>query len=311
MNNRESQFEQVLTTFPEATREHLRAIPSNGGRLTVAQCRDLGEMLGIAVEALMVRLLPIAKVYAVTPISHFQVGAVAKARAPARASEFELYLGANIEFMNQALGQTVHAEQAATVNAWLSGSEKLQSIAASAAPCGHCRQFLYEFEGSNTLMIITPSGGPSGFDATRLTELLPDAFGPHDLKKKAGLMAPRKVQRRLTLKTPSTDALVLEALSAANQSYAPYTNTSAGCSIQTSDGRVYTGRYAENAAFNPSLSPLQTAISCMNMDQLTDRPTITRAVLVEKVSGSRQRDATELVLRSVAPHVGLEYFMAV
>ncbi len=49
----------------------------------------------------------------------------------------------------------------------------------------------------------------------------------------------------------------------------------------------------------------------MNMDKLAGDQTITRAVLVEKVSGSRQRDATELVLRSVAPHVGLEYFMAV
>jgi cytidine deaminase len=229
---------------------------------------------------------------------------------PTGASDFKLYLGANIEFLGQALSQTVHAEQSATVNAWVSGAGQLQSIAVSAAPCGYCRQFLSEFEGSSTLMIITPSQGASGFSSTRLTELLPDAFGPHDLKKKAGLMAPPKVQQNLTLKTASADDLVLEALCAANQSHAPYTNNFAGCAIQVSNGEIYTGRYMENAAFNPILLPLQAAISCMNMDKFASDRTITRAVLVEKLSGSRQRDITELLLRSVAPHVSLEYFEA-
>ncbi|NIO05044.1 MAG: cytidine deaminase [Proteobacteria bacterium] len=310
MNDRERQFEQVLTAFPKATREHLQAISGNGGKLTQAQCSALVEIMGIAVEGLMVRLLPIAKTYAVIPISHFQVGAVAKARSPTPVSDFELYLGANIEFLGQALGQTVHAEQAATVNAWASGAGQLQSIAVSAAPCGYCRQFLAEFEGSGTLMILTPSQGASGFSSTRLNQLLPDAFGPHDLKKKAASMAPSKVQQNLTLKTASADALVLEALSAANQSHAPYTNNFAGCAIQVTNGETYTGRYVENAAFNPSLSPLQAAISCMNMDRLAGDQTITRAVLVEKPSGSRQRDITELLLRSFAPHVSLEYSQA-
>ncbi len=310
MNARQRQFEQVLKTFPDAARDPLRSVTSNAGKLTAAQCKTLTEILGIHVEDLMVRLLPVAKLYAIAPISHFQVGAVARARVQAGADEYDLYLGANIEFAGQALSQVVHAEQAATMNAWLRGGVQLQSVAVSAFPCGYCRQFLHEFEGSDALMIITPSQQSRGFRASPLSEFLPDAFGPHDLKKKAGLMAALEVQRSLTLKTASADTLILEALSAANQSYAPYTNNHSGCAIQARDGHFYKGRYAENAAFNPSLPPLQTAISCMNMSNLAGDRTITRAVLVEKLSGSGQRDITELVLRCFAPHVSLEYFEA-
>ncbi len=310
MNVRERQFEQVLRAFPDSARDHLRAVPGNAGKLASGQCKALLEMMGIAVEDLMVRLLPLAKLYAVTPISRFKVGAVANALAKEGGNEYDLYLGANIEFTAQALSQTVHAEQVATMNAWQQGAEQVRSVAVSAAPCGYCRQFLYEFQGSDSLMIITPAKGPRGFRATRLTELLPEAFGPRDLKKEAGLMAPSETGRDLTLTGVSEDTLVLEALSAAHQSYAPYTNNLAGCAIQVSDGQIYRGRYVENAAFNPSLSPLQAAISCMHMDRLADERTINRAVLVEKSVGSSQRGVTELVLRSCAPGVSLEYFEA-
>ena len=310
MNVRENQFEQVIETFPDAARDRLRSVMTHAGKLPAAQCKALVEVLGIDVEDFMVQLLPIAKLYAITPISHFRVGAVAKARPQAGAEEYDLYLGANIEFTGQALSQAVHAEQAATMNAWLQGAVQVRSIAVSAIPCGYCRQFLYELEGSEALMIVTPCQGSRGFCASPLSEFLPSAFGPRDLKKKAGLMASPKTQPNLILKTAPSDALVLEALSAANQSYAPYTNNLSGCAIQASDGRIYRGRYAENAAFNPSLSPLQTAISCMNMGRLAGDQTITRAVLVEKSSGSTQRGITELVLRSFAPHVSLECFEA-
>lgn len=310
MNDRKRQFERVLKAFPDAARQHLRTIPNNKGKVIWPECKALAEIMGLTVEALMVRLLPVAKLYAISPISHFQVGAVAKARTRARASEFDLYLGANIEFMGQALGQTVHAEQAATINAWLQGAAQLQSIAVSIAPCGYCRQFLYEFEGPEPLMIIIPAHTPREFSSTRLPELLPEAFGPRDLKRETGLLAPFKAQRSIALRTVSEDPVVLEALRAAKQCYAPYTNNLAGCAILTSDGQLYRGRYAENAAFNPSLSPLQAAISCMNMGKLSGERKITRAVLVEKSSGIGQRGITELILGSYAPDVSLEYFEA-
>ena len=304
------QFEHLVESFPEEARRYVRAIPANDGKLTAAQSKAIMEIMEIEEEALMVLLLPVASVYSIAPISNFRVGAVAKASVNPARSEYDLYLGANIEFTGQALSHTVHAEQAAFVNAWLQGAIKLHSIAVPIAPCGHCRQFLYELEGRNTLMIITPGEGPSGFRSTRLVELMPEAFGPSDLKKTAGLMAALNDGHGLTLKVDVKDPLVLEALSAANRSYAPYSNGMAGCAIQTNDGRIYGGPYVENAAFNPSLPPLQTAVSSMKMGGLAQERTITRVVLVEKPCASGQRAVTEMVLRSFAPDVSLEYFEA-
>ena len=309
-SDRWQQFEHIVESFPEQARRYVRAMPANHGKLTAAQSKAIMNIMEIGEEALMVLLLPLARLYSIAPISKFRVGAVAKASANSAGNECDLYLGANIEFTSQALSHTVHAEQAATMNAWLQGAAKLHSIAVPAAPCGHCRQFLYELEGRDALMIVTPGEGPRGFRSTRLVELLPEAFGPLNLKNTAGLMSASNVGHRFTLKADVKDPVVLEALSAANWSYAPYTNSVAGCAIQASGGRIYRGPYVENAAFNPSLSPLQTAISSMNMGGLAQGTTITRAVLVEKPGASGQRAVTELLLGSFAPDVSLEYFEA-
>ena len=74
---------------------------------------------------------------------------------------------------------------------------------------------------------------------------------------------------------------------------------------------MYAGRYAENAAFNPSLSALHTAIIRMTMDQPGAGNIIRRAVLVEKPTAISQRAVCELLLQTVAPNVHLEYFEAV
>ena len=115
----------------------------------------------------------------------------------------------------------------------------------------------------------------------------------------------------LTLETISDDSMVLEALSAAMRSYTPYTHNFAGCAIQVNDAKIYAGRYVENAAFNPSLSPLHTAIIRMNMDNLQSSDTITRAVLVEKPTTISQRGICELLLGTLARDIRLEYFEAV
>jgi len=80
--------------------------------------------------------------------------------------------------------------------------------------------------------------------------------------------------------------------------------------IQTGNSKRYAGRYAENAAFNPSLSPLHTAIIRMNMDNIEQDNRITRAVLVEKPTAISQYGLCKLLLESVAPGVKLEYFEA-
>lgn len=256
----------------------------------------------------MVELLPVAKLYARVPISHFRVGAVVKARLSDRSEEFALFIGANTEFTGQALTQTIHAEQAAAVNAWLQGAVQIDAIAVSASPCGRCRQFLYELETRRPLTVMVQKPDGNGYTIAQLPDLLPQAFGPQDLSVKAGLISSRGYLPKLNLKTGFDDSLVLEALSAAEQAYAPYTHNLAGCTIQVSNQRIYTGSYVETAAFNPSLSPLHTAIIRMNMDSLETDRTITRAILVEKPTTISQRGVGKLLLDSVAPDIRLEYY---
>jgi len=304
------QFEQFLDTFPSSVHERLETMPQNRGRLAPEHCRAVMESLNISVETLMKRLLPLARLYSRTPISGFQVGAVAKAQLLNHADDFALFLGANIEFPAQALTQTIHAEQSAVVNAWLQGADKIEAIAVTAAPCGHCRQFLYELDGSDDLKIILhnqPSGKTSRH---RLDDFLPEAFGPRELGQAAGSMAASARPANLALHSPSDDVLVQKALTAAAQSYAPYSQNHAGCAVQTDKGKIYSGPYVENVAFNPSLSPLHTAVIQMTMENLESDYKITRAVLVEKFTSISQCSICEQLLRTIAPDVGLEYYEA-
>jgi cytidine deaminase len=253
------------------------------GVIDVAEAAALAKSLGTPVDQLALGLVEVAKLYAVTPVSRYNVGAVAVGRSGA------LYFGANLEVAGQALGVTVHAEQAAVANAWVNGERGLVTLAISAAPCGHCRQFLNELADAATLTIKLPTTSES------LTGLLPDAFGPGDLGKSGGLMQTRK--RRLAV-ARRLDAVGAAALEAADASYSPYTKTFAGVALKTRNGVICTGRYAENAAYNPSMSPLQAALSQL---VLHGQPfsSIIRAVLVQAPGRASQVDATKAVLRSI------------
>jgi cytidine deaminase len=306
----DSHFQQFYEAFPTSVREDLQTIQQTGGMLSAEHCLAVTESLKISAEILMQRLLPMAKLYCATTISDFQVGAVAKARMSDNASESALFLGANIEFPAQALTQTIHAEQSAIINAWLQGAMQIDAIAVTATPCGYCRQFLYELEGSENLKVILHDRIGGKTTQHNLSDLLPAAFGPHDLGSTTGLMASPAQLADLNLKLSSNDPFVLGAMAAAKKSYAPYSENFAGCAIATVDGKMYAGRYAENAAFNPSLSALQTAIISMTMDQPGAKNSINRAVLVERPTSISQRAACELLLQTVAPNVKLEYFEA-
>lgn len=197
----------------------------------------------------LLTLLPQAAAFARPPISNFRVGAIA------RGTSGKLYFGTNVEFAGEALSFTVHAEQSAVVNAWMSGETGIDVVATSAAPCGYCRQFLNELLTARELLVVMPTG------SRPLSELLPDSFGPRDLGIDGGLLQPENHGLAIT----ETDDLAQAALQAANMSYAPYSKSFAGVAVRTKDGRRFSGAYAENAAFNPSLSPLQAALSQLNL----------------------------------------------
>ncbi|MBJ6930742.1 cytidine deaminase, partial [Vibrio cholerae] len=72
----------------------------------------------------------------------------------------------------------------------------------------------------------------------------------------SGLMAEVKHQ----FVCDDKDALIQQAVEAMNMSHAPYTNNLSGLALELAKGRVFKGAYAEHAAFNPSLPPLQVAL---------------------------------------------------
>ncbi len=232
----------------------------------------------------MLALLPWAAAFADAPISNFLVGAIAYGGSGA------LYAGANIEFAGMPLSASVHAEQAAVVNAWSHGEREIAAIAATAVPCGHCRQFLMELGPPERLAISA-----AGRQASTLGDLLPSAFGPRDLGAVAALLD--HAQAPLTASINSGDVLGQAALGAACASYAPYTNAHAGIALQTADGTMVTGRYAESAAYNPSLPALQSALVELTLRRI-DRTAIVAAVMVELTAAASQRAAAESLLSS-------------
>ena len=227
----------------------------------------------------LMALLASAAELARPPISNYRVGCVSRGLSGA------LYFGTNVEFAGQALSFTVHAEQSSVTNAWMNGEEGIDLIAVNAPPCGYCRQFLNELVTADRLLVTMPS------ESRPLKELLPSAFGPRDLGIDGGLMQ----RENHALTADEDDELTKAALEAANMSYAPYSKSYAGVALRTANG-IVAGAYAENAAFNPSISPLQVALSRLNL-QREAFEAIEEAVLVGV--DDLHTEATRVVLNAV------------
>ena len=272
---------QALPRLPESLQTHAQSIINQTKFNGVISATDVDILqLHSALETpdLLLSLLPLAAAYSVAPISSFNVGAIA------RGESGNLYFGANYEFTQQALTNSVHAEQAAINNAFSHHETGILDITVTASPCGHCRQFMNELSCATELVVNLAASG-----SKQLTTLLPDAFGPVDLGVTEALMTASPVG--LTLNTENTSTLAQTALVAANQSYAPYSHCHAGIALQTNTGEIICGRYIENAAFNPSLSPLQSALINLRLAgfALTD---ISAMILVETTDTKMSHAAT-------------------
>lgn len=223
--------------------------PLASGWADAATAGALQRASGLSREAWLLSLIAQASKRSQSSLSGFRVGAAGLGGSGA------VYLGTNIEFPRSELCQTIHAEQAVVINAMAHGETALAALAVSASPCGPCRQFFNELADANSLAIwLAPDRH------YRLAELLPQSFGPLDLGLKGGLLAPQDHGLATVSDEAPVAPLMIEALRAANRSYAPYTKGYAGCALELNDGSVWTGSYIENAAFNPSLSPGQTAM---------------------------------------------------
>ncbi|KAB7897755.1 cytidine deaminase [Rouxiella sp. S1S-2] len=285
-----TRFIDAFAGLPASLQSALEPILSHDdfpAMFTAEQVGQLKSKTSMDDAALAFALLPLAAACSLTPISHFHVGAVA------RGVSGNLYFGANMEFSGASMQQTVHAEQSAVTHAWMRGEPRLASITVNYTPCGHCRQFMNELNSGTELAIHLPERAVAS-----LGEYLPYSFGPRDLEIETLLMD--KVDHGYRIE--SQDALALQALDACNQSHAPYSQSHSGIALESASGKVFTGRYAENAAFNPSLPPLQAALVVLNLAG-EDCLKIRRAVLIERTDPLvSQFDATRATLAALGCH---------
>ena len=258
------------------------------GRLPAARAQALAAEAGLAMPALMLALIELASERARPALSGYRVGAVGQGLSG------DLYLGANFEMPAGPLSFTIHGEQAVVINALGGGERGLRRLAISAAPCGVCRQFLYELAGAERLELLLAERR-----VMRLTEVLPEAFGPGDLGVTGALMA--RAAPTLPELEDCADPLAQVAWAAAARSYVPYTDSAAGIALRLKDGAIHSGSAIENAAYNPALMPLQVALSAVAMAG-GEPGSVVEAVLVEAAGAKLAfTEPSRMLLQSIAP----------
>lgn len=267
----QDRFNHSITLLPTPLADALIPMLDShfAGHLNAQQLATLTSASKLSEAEVLLALLPIAAALAKPPISEFYVGAIAKGKSG------DIYMGANIELPGEALFHSVHAEQSAISHAWLSGESQIVDIIVNASPCGHCRQFMNELVEGSKIYIHLPAQ-----ESHPLAYYLPYAFGPKDLNVTSPLMAKQQTEFALD----SADPMIIEGLDHAGLSYAPYTESFAAVVLKTHDGATYCGRYAENAAFNPSMLPMQMALSNLTRHN-REFSDISRAVLIESSQG--------------------------
>ncbi len=111
--------------------------------------------------------------HAYVPYSQFPVGAAAL------VDDGRVIVGCNVE--NASYGLTLCAECALVSGLHVSGGGRLIAFTCvdgqgnALMPCGRCRQLLWEHGGAD-LLVDSVSG------IRPMSEVLPDAFGPDDLR---------------------------------------------------------------------------------------------------------------------------------
>ncbi len=129
-----------------------------------------------AVQRKLVDAAKKARKKAVATFSKFKVGAALE------TARGRVYLGCNIE--NASYGLTVCAERVAIFKALSEGERRFKRIAVVAdtdrltAPCGACRQIIWEFCGNCEVIMANLKGKVA---VHRMKELLPEAFDKRQL----------------------------------------------------------------------------------------------------------------------------------
>lgn len=307
-----------------------------------SEVRAMLASSALSMEALLSNLVAPTKALARPPISHFFVGAVGL------GASGRVFLGVNLEFEGLPLSNSVHAEQFLVANAAQHGERDLRLVAVSAAPCGHCRQFLQELRGAPDLRILIADAAA---ETQTLAHFLPHRFGPNDVIAGEFPLVLEPHYNELSLHPPVSDCrpsdhklgfpkvcalgghmvenhcekvrsctchtgisianLRVAALEAANDSHAPYTSCPSGIALLTQNGKIYSGSYMESVAYNPSLPPLQAALVAFVARDGGSYEDIVQAILVEKEGAAVQfAETVQVLLQKISPNCRFEVHYA-
>ncbi len=219
------------------------------GVISAAEARRLVHEHALnSLRDLMVLLLDTAGRYAQPSISEFHVGAVGLA-----SQEGDLILAGNVEFPGTHLGFTMHGEGSVFTRAMHLGVDISVIAIGEAHPCAHCRQCLAEYAASDRLELIDPLG-----HTLTLAQLYPWPFDPAYLGEQ-GAVPGRELWPDLKFEMqpdlPQADLL----LELGRRSHSPYSKCPGALLLQLDDGTWAQGFAIESVAFNPTISPIQSA----------------------------------------------------
>ncbi|PID37627.1 MAG: cytidine deaminase [Pseudomonadales bacterium] len=257
----------TIEQLPSPLNTMLKDLPIEQlGYFSSTQVDDMCQAMTISRAELGLVLLPLASSFAVAPVSNFHVGAVAFDSAG------NAYLGANFEFAGNHIGQTIHAEQSAIAHMWQRGATELALLVINYAPCGHCRQFINEVNIADKILRQA------------------DDENSHCQQDSVD----------------TVDMAHAQAIHAHDHCHAPYSGNKCGIALEYAiedtekedNTEIVTGRYAENAAYNPSLPALQVALNFRRM-QGKDWQNIKRVVMVETTTNFSQVENTRSLLASI------------
>jgi len=257
---------------------------------------ELSQVLKLDRVPLMLKLVSYVKKRALVPTSGYYVGAVGFSKSG------RYYFCHNMEFAGFPLNNSIHSEQFLIANV-LQHGDVLTEMAISAAPCGHCRQFMVELCSFENLKIHTPD-----FTAD-LSSLLVFSFGPQNLKDIPWLLSDEQQHNLKLVGTPDDEELAQAVLNSTNRSYSHYTNSHSAVAIRTRSGQIYSNIYIESVAYNPTLSPIHTALISLTANNETYED-ITDIALMESQSRKiHHKPLLEQFAEAFFPSARKHYFL--
>lgn len=272
-----------------------RDIVRNLGGVLLKQDADAIRLEhNLTVEELMLLSRMTAASFAVPPISNFFVGAVGLERETGN-----LIFGGNLEFVGAHIGNTVHGEGFVFARAFSRGTSVESICLGEAHPCAHCRQFLSEFEATADLTLIDPIG-----HRLKMADLYPWPFDPAYLGER-GIVPETARHPYVNLEERGLRVdIAARLLDLVRRAYVPYGKSPAAIVLQLVDGGLIGGTTIESVSFNPTMSPLQTAMIDLFAHGYAPADIVGAAMVARAGAVDYLRHARDL-LSVVAPKVSL------